>query len=435
MKNSTRAANPSFVGKVNFSYLTVILLVAGGVLCLPAAQAQTYTVIHNFNGAGDGSFPYAGVTLDRGGNLYGTTYYGGNTTGPCSSDGCGVVFKLSQRNSHWILTPLYSFQGGPDGSHPQARVVIGPNGSLYGTTSYGGATGCTSNGCGTVFNLKPSTHATGSVLGNWGETILYAFQGGSDGANPGYGDLLFDHAGNIYGTTTAGGPSNQGTVFKLTASNGSWTETVLYSFTGGADGGTLNSGVILDSAGNLYGVASRGGAHGFGTVYELTPSGSQWVETTLYAFQDQLDGRAPTGGLIMDQSGNIYGTTSLDGELQGGTVWKLTRNGGGWTFGTIQLLPGNNGVPGPVDALTADAAGNLYATSVEGNGSWGQVWELISQGSGWLLQNLYQFHNNGDGALPYGSVALDANGNLFGTTSRGGMGNCLSCGVVWEITP
>ena len=207
------------------------------VLMSTSTQAQTFAVQHTFTGQGDGGQPTAGLTW-LAGNLYGTTSTGGA--------GYGTVFKLSRSGSGWILSTLYTFRGGSDGANPQARVVFGPDGALYGTTTYGGA------GLGTVFRLRPPASVCRSVQCPWNETVLYRFAGGNDGAGPAYGDLAFDSAGNIYGTTAAGGMGcgpygGCGVVFKLTQSGGAWTETVLFAFEHG-NGQTPYSGVVFDSA-------------------------------------------------------------------------------------------------------------------------------------------------------------------------------------------
>ncbi len=184
--------------------LASTLLVALAVMFSPSAHAQSYAVLHNFTGGADGGNPYSGLTMDGGGNLYGTTFGGGN--------GNGTVYKVTHRNGSWTLATLYEFSGGNDGGGPFGAVVFGPNGSLYGTTSVGGA-----HGQGTVFNLTPPPHFCSHVSCDWTETVLYSFQGGSDGANP-YGSVMFDQAGNIYGTTQYGGTNRDGTVFELTPS-------------------------------------------------------------------------------------------------------------------------------------------------------------------------------------------------------------------------
>jgi uncharacterized repeat protein (TIGR03803 family) len=392
-------------------------------LFLPSAQAQTYSVIYNFTRGTDGAFPEAGLTTDKAGSLYGTAYQGG------SSDR-GTVFKLAHKGSGWVLSPLYSFTGRTDGSAPIARVVFGSNGSLYGTTEFGGRN-C-GEGCGTVFNLKPSASACKAALCPWTETVIYSFSGSSDGANPGFGDLTFDKTGHIYGTTYFGGSNAQGVVYELTPSGGSWTESAIYLFTGGKDGANPYSSVIFDQAGNLYGTAYGGGA-GHGTIFQLTSSGSGWSENTLYAFQGANDGGTPFGGLVWDSAGTLYGATSTGGTGGGGTVYELASSGGGWSFDVIGSFAGSAYLPGPYDSLTMDTAGNLYGTTFkDGAHSAGSVFKLTPSGGGWTLTDLYDFTGGKDGGLPYGSVLVDANGNLYGTASQGGANGY---GVVWELTP
>ena len=183
--------------KRSVAWSVALVTVLGLVLLTQSAQAQTYKVIYNFTNKSDGAQPRAGLTIDNAGNFYGTTY--GYPSG-CDGTNCGTVYKLWHNGSGWTSTPLYTFSGGHDGANPEARVIIGPNGSLYGTTSEGGL-----NGVGTVFNLRSPTHASANILGGWTETLLYQFTGGTDGAYPAYGDLIFDAAGNIYGTTEEGG--------------------------------------------------------------------------------------------------------------------------------------------------------------------------------------------------------------------------------------
>ena len=264
-----------------------LALVVAFALTFPVsqfAQAQTYTVIHNFTGE-DGADPLAGLTIDRAGNLYGTTYRG--------SAGYGAVYQLAHTGSGWVLNPLYSFTGGSDGALPYGRVIIGPNGTLYGTTAEGGNNSC-SGGCGAVFSLRPQPTTCATPPCPWAETVLYRFTG-TDGAGPS-GDLVFDQAGILYGTTFIGGGmggnDGAGVVYKLTAAG---VETVLFDFpeTGCTVGADPFGGVIFDTAGNLYGTTRSTGAFGCGNgvVFQLSPSGSGWIENVLYTFQNGNDGR------------------------------------------------------------------------------------------------------------------------------------------------
>jgi len=413
-------------------FLLVLLLV---LLTPQPAQAQTYQVLHNFTGGADGAVPEAGLTMDQAGNLYGTA----NTNG---AGGWGTVFKLSHKGSAWVFNPLYSFAGGNDGAGPFDRVIFGPDGSLYGTTYYGLGNGCAEgHGCGTVFDLKPYLTTCRTALCGWQETVLYSFTGGGDGAHPFLGDLIFDRAGNLYGTTLYGGAYGQGEVFELAASNGGWTESVLYSFTGGSDGAVPYTGLIFDNVGNLYGTTSFGGDlgcdvynEGCGTVFQLTPSGSGWTENVLYSFQNRNEGGYPWGGLIFDQAGNLYGTTVLGGTGNGGTAFELTPSKGAvpWAFELVYGFSGD-GNYGSVGGLAMDPSGNLYGTTLE-DGAYGagSVFKLTPSSGGWTYTSLHDFTGGSDGMGPVSNVTFDVEGNLYGTAELGGAyGN----GVVWEITP
>ncbi|MGA2906032.1 MAG: choice-of-anchor tandem repeat GloVer-containing protein [Candidatus Korobacteraceae bacterium] len=384
------------------------------------AQAQTFTVLHNFTGP-DGMQPTAGLTMDRAGNLYGTASLGGYAGGDCYN-GCGIVFKLSHQGSGWTLDPLHTFIG-TDGALPQARVIFGPDGNLYGTTTNGGLPGY-----GTIFRLQPSANACKTALCPWTETVLYSYQGGNDGESPQYGDLVFDQAGNIYGTTWGGGNHEGfcteygcGTVFELSPSNGGWRESVLYRFQGTNDGANPYAGVTFDTAGNIYGTTQAGGTSGVGTVYELTPSASGWTETILHNFSDGRDGGEPYGGLIFDQSGNLYGTTSTGGSEGGGTVFELTPSNGGWNFNVLYSF---NAYMGSLAKLAMDTSGRLYGTILIGSP---EVFQLTLSNGQWTQTGF----NGSAGVYPFGNVIFDAAGNLYSTASEGGT---EGKGVVFEIT-
>ena len=278
------------------------------------AQAQTFNVLFDFSFQ-SGWQPYSGVTRDAAGNLYGTTTGGGYEA--------GTVFELKRSHGNWTMNRLFTFNslsnslsnsGEIVGYWPWSGVVFGPDLALYGTTRFGGIGGG-SNGYGVVYRLTPPATACKTVLCPWKETVLYEFTGGSDGSGPLLGNVIFDGSGNLYGTTSQGGDAGLGVVYELTPLNGGWTQKVLHSFSGGADGALPYSGVILDRAGNLYGTTPAGGGSpgcgdGCGTVYELSPSGSGWTEKILYAFQGGTDGDGAYGGVIFDQAGNLYGSTS-----------------------------------------------------------------------------------------------------------------------------
>jgi len=389
-------------------------------VCGAPALAQTFTVIHNFSGGQDGSQPVAGLTMDKAGNFYGTASAGGA--------GYGTVFKLTHKNSAWIVNPLYSFMGGNDGAGPVATMVVGPNGTLYGSTAAGGGGACSKiyeySGCGTIFNLRPGAAACKTALCPWTETVLYRFAGGSDGAYP-IGQLLFDQSGDIFGTTADYLQFvSSGTVFELTPSGGGFVKSLAHRFSG-SDGQYPAAGVIFDQSGNLYGTTYYGGAHSDGAVYELTPSGSGWTEKVLYSFQNGSDGANPAAGLTADNLGDLYGATTAGGS-GGGTVFALSN-------GTFSVLYSFAGSGGPASSLIMDSAGNLYGTTV-GDGAYGEgnVFKLTPSGGGWTYSDLYEFTGGSDGGNPFGSLVLDANGNLLGTTEGGGANGD---GVIFEITP
>lgn len=223
------------------------------------------------------------------------------------------------------------------------------------------------------------------------EQVLYNFKGGSDGAEPD-ASLVFDGAGNLYGTTYYGGANGSGTVFELTPSKAGWTETVLHSFTG-SDGALPSAGLILDGGGNLYGTTQAGGAAGFGVVFELSPSRAGWTETVLYSFTGGNDGRGPVGGVVFDSGGNLYGTTSGGGyPIGGGTVFELTPSGGGWTENILYAFNASNGAPngsGLHAGVVFDRAGNLYGTTVFGGTNyWGTIFELTPSNGNWIETTL-----------------------------------------------
>jgi len=405
--------------------LPIAVMIALAVVLTPSAQAQTFAVLHNFTGGQDGSQPVAGLTIDQAGNLYGTASAGGA--------GYGTVFKLTHKHSAWTLGPLYSFLGGNDGAGPVARPVLGKNGTLYGSTAAGGGGACSKiyeySGCGMIFNLRPPAAACKSALCFWSETVLYRFAGGSDGAYP-IGQLVFDQSGDIYGTTFDYLQfGSLGTVFELTPSGGGWTKSDAHRFDG-TDGQYPTAGLIFDPSGNLYGTTYYGGAHGYGAVYELTPSGSGWTENVLYSFQNGNDGADVAAGLVFDNSGNLYGAASAGGSGGGGTVFELTPSGGHWTLSVIYSFAGSGG---PASSLVMDTSGNLYGTTVaDGAYGAGNAFKLTSSGGGWTYTDLYDFTGDSDGASPFGGVTLDTNGNLYGTTESGGANGY---GVIWEITP
>ena len=410
---------------------TLTLLCALTIVALPTARAQTFSVIHNFSGGLDGATPYAGLTMDRAGNFYGTTYAGGSTR-------LGTVYRLKRSGAGWVADGLYSFIGGvSDGLQPLARVVFGLDGSLYGTASGGGPGGyCGATGCGMVFQLRPPVTFCRSVTCPWTETILHFFGAYPDGFFP-TGELIFDEAGNLYGTTEVGGVE-AGIVYELTPLGNDWTESILHSFSGWG-GSEPYGGLISDNAGNLYGTTLDGGLNYVGTVFRLTDSGSGWRESLPHIFQ-LADGGYPTAGLVFDQSGNLYGATTYGGSDGAGVVFELSPSGSSWTYSVLYSFTGGDGCPdneyvgaGPWAALTMDATGNLYGTTqCDGANRMGNIFKLTHSGGGWAYTSLHDFAGGNDGAYPLSNVIMDANGNLYGTASAGGS---QGHGVVWEITP
>jgi uncharacterized repeat protein (TIGR03803 family) len=408
---------------------TVTLLVTSTWAATPWKEK----VLYSFGNGPDGDIPNAGLILDAAGNLYGTTTVSDGIYGP------GVVFELTPTaGGGWTEKVLYNFcsqNNCTDGSLPYASLIFDAAGNLYGTTAYGG-----DYGSGTAFELTPTAG------GGWAEKVLYSF-----GGNP-FSGLIFDAAGNLYGTTYWGGTYGQGTAFELTPTpGGGWTETVLHSFIlNGTDGAYPYAGLIFDAAGNLYGTTYWGGTwvscgYGCGTVYELTPAaGGDWTETVLHSFGIENirdpNGYHPGAGLIFDAAGNLYGTTQRgDGTGCGGagcgTVFELTPTaGGGWTEKVLHGF--GNGTDGaePYAGLIFDVAGDLYGTTT-GGGDYGHgtVFELApTAGGDWTETVLYSFGNGTDGANPDAGLIFDKNGSLYGTTTGGGT---YGGGTVFELSP
>jgi uncharacterized repeat protein (TIGR03803 family) len=332
---------------------------------------------------------------------------------------------------------LYQFRMPKNGANPYSGLTLDSAGNLYGMTYFGGA-----HGVGTVVKLKRN------LDGSWTESVLHSFTG-ADGAYP-FGEVIFDAAGNLYGTTSEGGASKEcpnahgcGVVFKLKPNpNGTWTESVLHNFTGGADGAYPAAGVILDASGNLYGTTLQGGdlscsalaSQGCGVVFKLTPiTACAWKESVLYSFKAAEDGGFPAG-LTFDAVGNLYGTGSAGGSSGQGVVYKLTPNAGGtWTESVLYSFIWYGADPA---GLTFDAAGNLYGATIYGGAhDDGAVFQLALNSDGtWTENTLHSFTGGADGANPPGWLVLilDAAGNLYGTTQGGG---ASGKGVVFKLTP
>jgi len=374
-----------------------------------AAQAQTFTVLHNFTGYADGSSPDAGLTIGGTGTFYGTSSEGG-------SYGYGNVFKLVHHSGGWSLQPIYSFKNDGDGANPLSPVTIGPDGSLYGTTigEY--------DGQGTLYKLQPPPTPPPSPLTPWQFTLLQTFSG-QYGDQPLYGPLVFDQAGNLYGTTQfGGGYGAEGTVWEDSPNGGSWTYSVLSSLYEPSNGPYSN--VAFDNAGNIYGTTGTGT-----DIFELSPSGSGWTTTIVHTF-DGRDGSLAYGGLVRDQAGNFYGATFDGGPGSFGVAYELSPSGAGWSFQVIQYF--DSGGQGVFGELTLDAAGNLYGVRYSGGAyGEGELFKMTPSNGSWTLTDLHDFTAS-DGIFAYGAVVLDADGDIYGTSSFGG---AYGKGTVWEYTP
>jgi uncharacterized repeat protein (TIGR03803 family) len=363
---------------------------------------------------------------------------------------------------------LYAFKGGSDGNYPSGALVLDAAGNLYGTTIAGGGDqeNCTGEepGCGTVFMLAPISQ------GKWKERVLHRFESGndtSDGSAPN-GALVFDNAGNLYGTTTSGGGSDEqcssgafkgcGIVFELSPkAHGGWPEMVLYRFQINAGGAGPNGGLVFDNTGNLYGTAAAAGNccdpifdWGAGVVFQLTPGSGGWSENVLHSFcarKNCSDGNAPYSGLLRTSDGALYGTTEFGGgdffpcfNLGCGTLFKLTENSKGkWSEQVLNDFIGRDGIQ-PFNSLTADKAGNLYGTtSVEGAFGDGTVFKLVPAKDGrWTFNVIYNFDIDYAGSGSYSTgVVFDKAGNLYGTVWGPESGNCAGggCGLVYKLEP
>jgi uncharacterized repeat protein (TIGR03803 family) len=390
----------------------------------PASASPQVKEIFQFSRSG-GYSSRGALIMDKAGNLYGTTMFGGNTE--CGGAGCGTVFELSPNpDGTWSETVLYTFTGGsrlggPEGSTPVSSLVFDAEGNLYGTASSGGLRNC-SLGCGTVFKLTPN--GTG-----WTESTVYQFRGNTDGWMP-KGNLVFDKAGNIYGTTQSGGSAlYYGTVFKLTHQpDGSWTESLLYSFYYGASG-CIPSGIVADANDNIFGVAQLcGGRVLWGTIWEISKAG---VFSVIHTFEDNfIDGGYPNTGLAIDQAGNLYGGTiagpgTLCGGLGCGVIYELAANNN-WKETILHAFAGDPGAV-PNGDLAFDAQGNLWGTTQYWDE--GTLFELQLASSGDSFIPVYVFL--GPDGPPFAGVVFDSAGNAYGTQTSGRKG----LGGVFKMTP
>jgi uncharacterized repeat protein (TIGR03803 family) len=405
--------------------VTVILILV--LVLAPGAWAGKFKTLHKFKShQQDGLLPYGSLVFDAAGNLYGTTEAGG------VGDNLGTVFKLSPNaDGKWTETVLYSFTGfitGDDGQEPLAGLVFDQAGNLYGTTAYNGG-----SGGGTVFELSPNPD------GSWTESVLHSFNYDDGGGYRPTASLLLDLAGNLYGTADYGGAYDNGVVFELSPNpDGSWTENVLYSFTGGEDGGEPHAGLTFDAAGNLYGTTT-GYVSGGGNIFQLIPNqDGTWTEKVLYSFTGGNDGIAPYARVIFDQSGNLYGTTNGGGAYGYGVVFRLKPTAKGkWKETVLHEFNGTDGAY-PYAGVIRDQSGHLYGTTWAGGAyGYGTIFRLKRVKGGWKETVLRSFNNKPE-AYPWADLIFDTAGNLYGTTVGHDTGEaCVHgpCGSVFEITP
>lgn len=406
-----------------FDRIAKVVCVVGFCLSLfhASARAASFDVVYMFKGGTDGASPVGGVIIDRLGNIYGATQEGGN--GGCNGPGCGTIYKITPGGAEAVL---YAFTGGSDGSNPTNVLLLSGEGDLYGTATDGGQEGCIyDEGCGTAFKLSPS--------GTF--SLLHSFAGRTDGSNPGSG-LFKAGKSAFYGVTVEGGGTGCysgygcGTVYRLSRGG---TETVLHSFGDGTNGANPYGQLIADTAGNLYETAAGGGEQncpgGCGTLFKLSPSGR---ETVLYTFTGGADGSIPGGGLTMDTAGNLYGAAEEGGQSQDcyevyggcGTLFKLAPDG---TLTVLYVFTGGNDGASPNGPLIRDSKGSLYGTAYFGGASGrGTIFKLAPDGT----FNLLHTFNGADGWFPLAGLSEGRDGYLYGTTQHGG---AHDDGVVFRI--
>ena len=341
--------------------------------------------------------------------------------------GGGTVFQLTPSGNSWIHTVLYSFTGDADGGEPYKGVTLDAEGNLYGTAVTGGSGSC-EGGCGVAYKLTNSG-------GTWTQTVIHSFTGGDDGSGPGAG-LTIDKRGNLYGMAPTGGAYGLGTIYQLHPDgSGNYALKVIHAFTGGTDGATGSAGRMVLRGGHLYGAATAGGANGKGTAFELTPTSSgEWNFKTIYSFKGQPDAGFPYGGLTFDASGNLYGTTYYDGANNLGSVYQLVpRQTGEWKERVLYSFKGGSDGQNSISNLVFDAAGNLYGTTSEGGLGTGTIFELTPGANGrWTESVAHTFAGPPDGAYAYNGMVGDGAGNFYGATVHGGTGDE---GSIYKFTP
>lgn len=424
-------------------WLACAVVAAASASTGQSASAAGYRVIHSFcskTGCPDGAAPTGGVLAGDTGNIFGATEFGGKS-------GLGMAFEFAAGTKKFSESRLHSFcaSGCRDGRSPSFPLIRDTAGNLYGTTASGG-----SAGGGVVFELLPGTPS-------WKLKVLHTFcspNGGTckEGASPSGGltyegaaaGVTYDGQSPLFGTTAAGGALGGGTLFELAIQDGNWQAKPLHAFcpppsceSGAAPGG----GLVLDPAGNIFGVTALGGADDGGTAFELSPAGSKYDYTVIHDFcsqQDCVDGIQPIGGLALDASNNLYGTTHRDGNNDAGTLFELSPANGQFDFQILHQFCETTCPDGasPVAPLTIDAKGNIFGTTTQfGQLGYGTLFEMSPSQSGFTYTVLYDFCSEtscADGSVPESPLAVDQAGNLWGTTETGGSANL---GVIFEFAP
>jgi hypothetical protein len=422
----------------------IVILVLTVVTLTATTWAQSYKEV--INAGAPAVYPGSPFIADAAGNLYTSVGNGGLSS--CFFYGCGAIYQWKP-GAHRQPTMIYSFSGSTDGAGP-SNLAFDAQGNIYGAAGYAGdLTACFQQGCGVVYKLSPASS------GFWTQTVLHTFEGGTDGITP--ISAIVDANGNVFGLTRDGGGNSCsggqecGIAFELSpTSSGTWTETILHTFTGGSDGGIPLGSLALDTHGNLFGTTDEGGVVstvctlGCGTVFELSPSSGGWTFTTIYDF-DFTHGSGPVGSLVIDASGNLYGATYGGAKKYSycpggcGVVFELSPTASGWKQTLLHSFSGPDGsnVQG---GLTLDASGNLFGTTVTGGNpvctsgyqvGCGVVFELSpASGGHWVYDHLYIFQGY-DGFYPNSNPLVDAAGNIFGTTEEGGNG----FGNMYELSP
>lgn len=340
--------------------------------------------------------------------------------------GGGTVWELSPVGGGWVHTVLYSFTGGADGGEPYKGVTLDSAGNLYGTAVTGGAGSC-EGGCGVTYKLTKSGNT-------WTQRVIHSFSGGADGSGPG-SRIALDKRGNVYGMTPTGGADGLGTIYQLRPKpNGNFGLRVIHTFTGGADGSSGSAGKLVLRGGHIYGAATSGGTNGSGAVFELTPTSvGEWDLKTLYSFQGVPDGVFPYGALLFDSAGNIFGTTYYGGTAGLGAIYKLTPTvAGEWTETVLYSFQSGTDGNSSISNLVSDAAGNLYGTTSEGGLGSGTIFELSPQpNDNWTESIPHSFQGSPDGAFPYAGM-VGSGAIFYGATVHGGVNGD---GAIYKFTP